>query len=47
MKEKRPRFKFNNGAVYEGEWIGDIREGYGVQLWVDGAKYEGIIKNFY
>ena len=31
--EKRPPFKFNTGAVYEGEWRGNHREGYGIQTW--------------
>lgn len=41
-KEKRPAFVFSSGAVYEGEWIGNMRDGYGSQTWPDGAKYEGI-----
>lgn len=24
---------------------GDVREGYGVQVWTDGAKYEGYWKD--
>ena len=31
----------NNGAVYHGQWVGEVKEGYGVQVWPDGAKYEG------
>lgn len=30
-----------SGAVYEGEWIDDMRDGYGKQEWPDGSKYEG------
>jgi len=41
-KEKRPAFTFKSGAVYEGDWIGDRREGAGVQKWPDGARYEGF-----
>ena len=33
--------KFKNGVVYKGEWKGNVRHGYGVQTWPDGAKYEG------
>jgi hypothetical protein len=40
-REKRPIFKFKSGAMYEGEWVGLKRDGYGVQLWPDGARYEG------
>jgi len=43
VKEKRPVFTFKSGAVYDGEWIGDRREGYGVQKWPDGARYEGFV----
>ena len=42
-REKRPPFQFENGIVYEGEWIGNNRDGYGVQIWPDGAKYEGSL----
>ena len=40
-REKRPPFKFKSGAVYDGEWVGNMRDGYGIQTWPDGAKYEG------
>ena len=43
-KEKRPPYQFKSGAVYEGEWKGNLRDGFGTQTWPDGAKYEG---NFY
>jgi len=39
--EKRPPFTFKSGAIYEGEWKGNIREGFGKQSWPDGARYEG------
>lgn len=39
--EKRDPVKFKNGVIYHGEWRGNIRWGYGVQVWPDGAKYEG------
>jgi hypothetical protein len=32
---------FKNGAVYKGQWLGDMKHGYGVQVWPDGARYEG------
>lgn len=37
--EKRPPVRFNNGIVYEGSWLGETREGQGVQVWPDGARY--------
>ena len=30
-----------NLAKYEGEWLNNLREGRGMQLWVDGSLYEG------
>lgn len=39
--EKREPVKFKNGVIYDGEWKGNVREGFGVQIWPDGAKYEG------
>lgn len=41
-REKRPPYTFKSGAIYEGEWKGSTRDGWGVQTWPDGAKYEGI-----
>ena len=42
QREKRPPYTFKSGAVYEGEWKGNVRDGWGIQIWPDGAKYEGI-----
>ncbi len=28
--DHRPPYTFKSGAVYEGEWRGNMREGYGV-----------------
>lgn len=39
--EKRPTHTFDNGATYDGEWLGHLRHGYGVQTWADGAQYSG------
>ncbi len=44
-KEKRQAYTFKSGAVYDGEWIGNMRDGTGVQKWPDGARYEGERKN--
>ena len=30
---------------YEGEWLGNIRQGLGVQKWPDGAVYSGFWAN--
>lgn len=45
-KEKRPPYQFKSGAVYEGEWKGNLRDGFGTQTWPDGAKYEGYFFRF-
>lgn len=39
--EERGEIVFKNGAVYQGQWLGDMKHGYGVQVWPDGARYEG------
>ena len=38
-RENRPTYKFKSGAIYDGEWKGSFRDGYGVQKWPDGAVY--------
>jgi len=40
-REKGPAYTFDSGAVYEGEWLGRDRDGFGVQTWPDRARYEG------
>ena len=40
-REERPTYTFKTGATYTGQWIGGFRDGYGVQVWPDGARYEG------
>ena len=40
-KVKKPLIVNDNGVSYEGEWKGDVKEGFGIQIWPDGAKYEG------
>ena len=37
--EYRDEFKFKNGAVYKGQWKGQMRHGQGEQIWPDGARY--------
>ena len=43
--EERDEYYFKNGAIYKGQWRGNVRHGFGVQTWPDGAKYEGYWKN--
>ena len=42
-REKRLRYTFKSGATYDGEWKGTVRDGYGIQVWPDGARYEGSL----
>lgn len=44
--EKRDAVTMPNGDVYTGEWLGNVRQGRGVQLVKeDGSKYEGTFFN--
>lgn len=29
-REKRLPFEFKNGAIYDGDWVGNDRDGYGI-----------------
>jgi MORN repeat len=44
-REKRDAYTFSNGTVYHGDWKGNLRDGDGIQLWPDGARYEGTWSN--
>lgn len=39
--EDRNQVHFKNGATYTGQWLGNMKHGFGTQIWKDGAKYEG------
>jgi hypothetical protein len=41
QREKRSATTLKDGSVYEGEWKGPLRDGWGCQTWKEGAKYEG------
>eukprot|EP00913_Durusdinium_trenchii_P033391 g31259.t1 len=41
----RKRHIFKTGAVYDGQWLGNARDGFGRQTWPDGAEYVGEWKN--
>ncbi len=41
IREKRPPHTLPDGEIYDGEWIGDHKDGYGILTWPHGAKYEG------
>ncbi len=36
---------YNNGRVYEGEWMSDKRHGSGYERYSNGNKYEGQYEN--
>ena len=38
----RPRTTLKNGAIFEGQWFNNLRDGAGTQEWPDGSKYEGF-----
>ena len=33
------------GAKYEGNWRLDQQNGKGIEIWIDGSKYEGDYEN--
>lgn len=37
----RGPYTMKNGATYTGQWLNNMRDGYGTQMWPDGSKYEG------
>lgn len=37
LRELRPPVNLENGTVYEGEWLNDMRDGHGRQEWLDGS----------
>lgn len=37
--------KLENGAIYQGQWDQDAKNGQGKQIWPDGSIYEGYWKN--
>mmetsp|Transcript_126865 Transcript_126865/g.247224 ORF Transcript_126865/g.247224 Transcript_126865/m.247224 type:complete len:372 (+) Transcript_126865:134-1249(+) len=40
-KRTRRRWQFGTGAVYDGQWLGNARDGMGKMSWPDGAEYFG------
>jgi hypothetical protein len=38
---KKTAVELSGGIKYEGEWMGGLKHGKGVQIWPDGAQYEG------
>lgn len=39
------RHTFQSGAVYNGQWLGNERDGFGIMTWSDGTVYAGHWKN--
>ncbi|OMJ76287.1 hypothetical protein SteCoe_24383 [Stentor coeruleus] len=45
VRLRRGPVEIENGAIYTGEWNNDNqRHGFGVQVWNDGSKYDGMWK---
>jgi hypothetical protein len=40
-RELRPAYQYKTGSIYEGEWFGNFRDGFGTMTWPDGAQYIG------
>jgi len=38
---KKGPITMKNGATYDGQWLNNMRDGLGTQLWPDGSRYEG------
>jgi hypothetical protein len=47
LREMRPSWTCPlSGNIYTGEWLGDIRDGVGTQIWaINGTVYEGDWRN--
>ena len=41
MRELKGPITLENGAIYEGEWFNGLRDGKGLQKWLDGSCYDG------
>ena len=35
----RGPINLKNGAIYTGQWLNNLRDGYGSQTWPDGSQY--------
>ncbi|CAK70006.1 unnamed protein product (macronuclear) [Paramecium tetraurelia] len=44
-RTKQSAVTLKSGGVYQGDWIGNKREGYGILKWPDGSEYQGEWKN--
>ena len=45
-REKKPVQEVEDEATYEGEWNENgEKDGFGIQIWVDGERYEGQWRN--
>lgn len=43
--KKRGKFLFSNGCIYDGEFVANKIENFGIYYWPDGRKYEGNFLN--
>ena len=41
VRVKKGPVTLTSGATYTGEWLNDMRDGYGEQRWPDGSVYTG------
>ena len=40
-RETHGPLTLSNGAIYTGERLNGMKDGYGQQVWPDGSKYDG------
>lgn len=45
QRQNYPPITLSNGAIYTGELLHGLKDGYGQQVWQDGSKYDGQWKN--
>ena len=41
QRESLPPMTLPSGAIFTGQWLNGMKDGYGHQRWPDGSKYEG------
>lgn len=42
LAREKKTHRYSSGGVYDGQWLGGFRDGWGVMTWPDGAVYRGF-----
>ena len=46
VRVSKGQMRFDNGAIYEGQWMNGKKDGRGILIWANSAwRYEGMFKN--